>query len=502
MFRPWTPPLLACALTLLAGCDRREAGSETASAVTTDTAAASAAAAAGAVPLSTNSAEARQLYLDARAVAEQLRAHEGRQLYQKAAAADPTFAMAHYQLAINSATAKDFLEHMKEAVALSDRASEGERLFILAADAGGNANPAKALEYQEELVAKYPRDERAHQLLGTAYFGRQDYDKAIEQYRAATAINPSFSPAYNLLGYAYRSLKQYDSAEAAFKKYIELIPGDPNPYDSYAELLLKVGRFDESIAQYRKALEHDSNFVASKVGIATNLMYQGKHQAGAAEMDRLYQHARDDGERRTALFVKGVILVDGGKTDAALKEIQREYDLDVKLADTANMSGDALLMGNIQLDAGRVDAAEKQFSHSLELVEKSSLSQDVKADTRLADQYNRGRVALARKDYAAAQTAADAYLKGAEARHNLFRVRQAHELAGQIALGRKDYDQAIAHLGQGNQQDPAVLYSTALAWKAKGDAGKSKDLAAEAAKANILPLMSYAFVRDEARRMS
>ena len=78
-------------------------------------------------------------------------------------------------------------------------------------------------------------------------------------------------------------------------------------------------------------------------------------------MDRLYQHARDDGERRTALFVKGVILVDGGKTDAALKEIQREYDLDAKLADTANMSGDALLMGNILLDAGRVDAAEKQF---------------------------------------------------------------------------------------------------------------------------------------------
>ena len=222
--------------------------------------------------------EARQLYLEARAVAEQLRAHEGRKLYEQAAAADPTFAMAHYQLAINSATAKDFLEHMKEAVALSDRASEGERLFILAAEAGGNANPAKALEYQEELVAKYPRTSGPTSSSATAYFGRQEYDKAIEQYHAATEINPSFSPAYNLLGYAYRSLEQYDSAEAAFKKYIELIPGDPNPYDSYAELLLKMGRFDESIAQYRKALEHDSNFVASKVGIATNLMYQGKHR--------------------------------------------------------------------------------------------------------------------------------------------------------------------------------------------------------------------------------
>jgi hypothetical protein len=47
-----------------------------------------------------------------------------------------------------------------------------------------------------------------------------------------------------------------------------------------------------------------------------------------------------------------------------------------------------------------------------------------------------------------------------------------------------------------------VLYSTALALKAKGDAAKAKEVAAEAANANILPLISYAFVRDEARRMS
>src|SRR3954451_996932 len=110
MFRAWTPPLFACVLTLLAGCDRPETGRETASAVTTDTAAASTAAAAGAVPISTNSAEARQLYLEARAVAEQLPGHEAPKRYEEGGCADPTFAMAHYQLAVNSATAKDFLE--------------------------------------------------------------------------------------------------------------------------------------------------------------------------------------------------------------------------------------------------------------------------------------------------------------------------------------------------------------------------------------------------------
>ena len=62
-----------------------------------------------------------------------------------------------------------------------------------------------------------------------------------------------------------------------FKKYVELIPADPNPYDSYAELLLKMGRFDESVANYQKALAIDSNFSSSRIGIATNLMYEGKH---------------------------------------------------------------------------------------------------------------------------------------------------------------------------------------------------------------------------------
>jgi hypothetical protein len=149
-----------------------------------------------------------------------------------------------------------------------------------------------------------------------------------------------------------------------------------------------------------------------------------------------------------------------------------------------------------------VAAAEQQFARSLELVEKSSLSPDVKEDTRLADQYNRGRVALARGDDPAATAAAEAYTKGAEARHNLFRVRQAHQLTGQIALARKNYDEALAHLGQANQQDPAVLYASALALKGKGAAAKAKELAAKAANANVLPLVSYAFVRDEARRMS
>jgi tetratricopeptide (TPR) repeat protein len=482
-------PLLLFAL--VSACDRGGTQTETAGATVP----------AGTVAITTASEDARRLYLQGRDLTEQLRAHEGRELYRKALESDPSFAMAHYQLAVNSATAKDFFDHMKHAVDLSGQVSDGERLTILAGEAGGNAQPGKQLEYLTELVTKHPDDERAHFLLGGAYLGRQDYPKAIEHYEAATRINPRYATAYNSLGYTYRPMEKYAEAEVAFKKYIELIPEDPNPYDSYAELLMKAGRFDESIAQYRKALALDSNFTASRIGIANNLMLQGKHKEALAEMDELYRRGRNDGDRRGALFVKGVILTDADKPDAAVKEIEKEFVIAERAGDSANMSADVQLIGNILLDAGRTDQAAKRFQQSLELIERSSLSDEVKTDTRLAGRYNQARVALARGDLATARTEAAAYLEGATARQNSFRVRQAHELAGSIALKEKKYDDAITHLGQANQQNPQVVYWTALAYQGKGDAAKAKEFRGKAAQANVLPNINYAFVRREAGRL-
>ena len=129
------------------------------------------------------------------------------------------------------------------------------------------------------------------------------------------------------MGYAYRTEGRYGEAEQAFKKYVELIPDDPNPYDSYAELLMKMGRFDESIAQYRKALEQNPQFAPSYIGIASNLMFQGKYDASRAEAGKLYAGARNDGEKRAAMFQNTVTYVEEGKFDLALAELDKQYAL-------------------------------------------------------------------------------------------------------------------------------------------------------------------------------
>jgi tetratricopeptide (TPR) repeat protein len=295
-------------------------------------------------------------------------------------------------------------------------------------------------------------------------------------------------------------LGDYPEAEKAFKKYIELVPNDPNPYDSYAELLMKTGRFDESIAQYRKALSIDPHFVGSHFGIAANLLYQGKHDQAIAEAGKLDAAGQNDADRRFALFTKALVYTDQGKTDAALKEIEKQYALAAKVGDTSTMSGDAETMGDLLLHARRPDQARTRYEQALNLLTKSSRSQEAKDDQTLAHHYNIGRVALAKNDLATAKKEAEAYLEGAQAKKNEFRSRQAHKLLGKIAIHEKNYDEAISELGQGNQLDPSVLYATGLAYQGKGDKAKASEFFRRAAESYTLPTMNHAFVRAKARK--
>jgi tetratricopeptide (TPR) repeat protein len=456
---------------------------------------------AGKIAITTSNSEARAQYLKGRTLQENLRAQDAREFLTQASVKDPKFALAHYSLALSAPTAKDFFSHLKQAVALAGQASNGERLMILGLQAGANADTKKQLEIYQKLAEAYPEDERAHFLLGGAYFGHQDYDKAIAEYNKSIENAPTYAPAYNLLGYSYRQAGQFGESEKAFKKYIELIPTDPNPYDSYAELLMKMGRFDESIAMYRKALETDPHFAPSRIGVATNLMYQGKHDAARAEAWKLHQTARNDGERRLALFGAAVTYADEGKFDQAVAQFKDEYAVAEKINDAAAKAGDVTAMGDVLLEAGKPEEARKRYTQALELQERSDLSPEVKADARLVHHYNLGRVAVAANDLAAAKEHADEFKKGATAKKNDAETKQAHELAGTIALQEKNFDTAIAELNQGNQQDAYTLYRLGLAYQGKGDETKAGEFFQRAANQNSLPALNYAFVRLKAKKM-
>lgn len=455
---------------------------------------------AGKIAVTTASEEARKEYLAGRDLQEKLRITDSIQHFDKAISLDPNFALAELNRANVSPTAKEFFEHLNKAITLSAKASDGERLLIQATEAGANGNPTKQKEVLEQLVAAYPNDERAHLNLGGYYFGQQDFKQAISHYKRATELDSNYSTAFNILGYAYRQDENYSDAEVAFKKYIELIPTDPNPYDSYAELLLKMGRFDEAIVQYKKALEINQNFLNPHFGIAAALAYQGKPADAMAELQKMTDKARNDGERRTALFGQMVVAADSGKLDQALGEVDKQYKLGEKTNDIPAMAGDLQLKGTVLLEMGRYDDAKKAYEEALKMTNASSLSKEIKENTAHFHHYNLARIAIAQRDLETAKKETEEFRKGAEAAKNSALIKQSHELAGRIALQEKNYDLAITELGQSNQQNPADIYLLGEAYQGKGDAAKAKESFTKAAKFNSLPALNYAFIRAKAEK--
>ena len=455
----------------------------------------------GKIPITTKSEEARNEFVQGRDLADRLLAQDSLQHFDKAIALDPDFASAELARANSSPTAQDFFDHLKKAVSLADKASDGERLLILANEAGANGNVAKQKEDLEKLVANYPNDERAQFALGGYYFGQQEYAQAIEHNKKAAELAPTYSPPYNILGYAYRQAGDYANAEQAFKKYAELIPNDPNPYDSYAELLLKMGKFDDAVAQYRKALSIDPNFNPSRFGISAALTYQGKAGDAQTELQTMADRARNDGELRTAYFGMAVLASDGGNFDQAMQAMAKEYAVAEKKNDVASMAADLQAEGNITAEMHKYDAAKQLFDRSFQMIQESSLSQEIKDNQKLLHHFNMAAIALGKKDISGAKGHAEEFRQGAEATNNPLRIKQAHELAGRITLAEKDYDKAIAELQQANEQNPRNLFRLGQAYQGKGDTAKAQAYFAQAAGFNSLPQLNYAFIRVEAQKI-
>jgi tetratricopeptide (TPR) repeat protein len=230
-------------------------------------------------------------------------------------------------------------------------------------------------------------------------------------------------------------------------------------------------------------------------------MYQEKHGEARKELAHAFDIARNDGERRAALFAMAVTHMDEGKAELALKEIEKQYALAEKIQDAAAMAADRTAMGNILLQSGKTDEAMNMFKKSLALISSSSLAKDIKANAELISHYNLSRVAISRGDLATAKSEAKKLHLGAEAKANQNQIRLFQELAGAIELHEKDYDAAIDGLKQANQQDPTVLFRIALAYQGLGKPADARKYCEQAAKFNSLPVLNYAYIRKKATKL-
>lgn len=456
---------------------------------------------AGKMPVTTKSEIAKAHFLKGRELFDKLRLQESLEHFEKAITEDPEFGMAYYYFSQAQPTAKGFFEQLDNALLCVDKISEAESNLILGLQAAINGNPMLEREYYQKNVDAFSTDERMLTILATNYYGQQEYQNAIDLYNKAVEINPDFSPAYNQLGYANRFLEKFDDAEIAFKKYTELIPDDPNPYDSYAELLMKVGRYGESIEQYQAALKINPNFVASHIGIATNLNFLDKHAEAREQCQKLFDMARNDGEKRQALFAMAVSYMDEGDKKNAIKNIEGQYALAEKINDAANKAADLNVIGNIYFECENCPAAKGRYDLAIKTLRESNLSEKVKANAEMNYLNNEALIAMQDGDFKTAKLKTAEYWEKAVANNNPTQKRICKGTNARIAMAEKDYDKALELFQEANLQNPYNLYRMAVCYDMIKDNVSAKKYCEKVLNFNALNSMNYAFCRTKAEKM-
>lgn len=121
-------------------------------------------------------------------------------------------------------------------------------------------------------------------------------------------------------------------------------------------------------------------------------------------------------------------------------------------------------MGTLAIENGDVAAADQRFASARELVESAAtIPAANRINQRHFQKFLRGRVALARNDVDEAKKWSDEFAAEAGASESAGQRLLIHELAGQIALARKDSAKAVTELQLANLQDPYNLYRLSLA---------------------------------------
>lgn len=169
--------------------------------------------------------------------------------------------------------------------------------------------------------------------------------------------------------------------------------------------------------------------------------------------------------------------------------------------DRALVSGDLTQMGDVLREAGQPKEALAKYREAVTVINTANVPEEVKEATRRTHVFEEGRVAAATGDLATAKARLAEYARQVAPKKRPFEVRQQHELAGMIALAEKKYGDAIRELGLANQQDPRILYLTAVALKGAGESQRAMESAAKAAKFNGLNF-NYAYVRTPARKLA
>jgi tetratricopeptide (TPR) repeat protein len=458
------------------------------------------------ITLTTTSDEAREYFekgLDQFDLGEY---QDARSWFDQALAADPKFAMAAAYRAMTSETAADWKKYYDIAENAREGISPGEDLIVQMLGTVVRDDPQKRYELAKDLVNTYPKSKRALMLLANEQQNMKEYTIARTTLSKVIDVDPSWAPPYRLLAtsYLFDDPKDFDEAKAYMEKFVELKPNVSSSHIGLGDVYRARGELQKARDEYARAVELDPESYVALLKLGHAHTFLADYVAAREDFAKARDVATPDG--RIAAENYGTLTwVYAGDYDASLSANDAVL-VDIENLELPQDKRDEQYMYTYQqraliaMHGGQMAVAEQAatdmatYARSVaDMIDVPEVAKNVEAEILMLE----GIVAAHMGEYARAMEKAEAIPAILENINNPHKLEGYHTVLGIIHLLEKNYEYAIEHLREADQQNVYVKYHLALALAGANKTDEARQLFEEVANYNFNSAY-YAVVRNEA----
>ncbi|MCU7501073.1 MAG: tetratricopeptide repeat protein [Ignavibacteria bacterium] len=435
----------------------------------------------GQMKITASSSEVLKLYNDAEKMACKMKFDAAMDLLQKAVKADPNFAMGYLRMAELSGNNLDESKaYLDKALSLSGNVSEGEKEWILLMKARSEGPLEDYKTRLQKLDEKFPKDRAVQYTLGSLYFEDfNNYTLASEHLKQAIDADKKFAAPYNLLGTCYARLNKDEEAENVYLDYIKLNSEDAAPYYYYADYLIKSGRYTDSRKQNEKALQKDPSFYQSLNSIGSNYAMRGDYANARANFQKALEKAPTTIGKLESMYNEAISYLYEGKINEAVDLMEKSKAMAEKEKLTGQEFRSLYTGGVILSEMGRASDGIKHFEQAADIINKSSLPENMKTQRLVLANLGRCRAMIEMGNLNEARTLVT---QCREVEKNEPQKMYFNTTLGALAIQEGKYDEALQYLAEGNRESPLNWYYTGLAYEKKKDTNSANEWFAKIAR--------------------
>ncbi len=462
------------------------------------------------IPITTDSEEARGLFLEGQHFLDVARPVEAREKLRAAIEIDPDFAYAYFGLSNVSFSFAEFQEMVDLASASLEGKSDGERLLIEMNRTFLTNDSDRGLRLALELTETYPNSPRAWTALATYQAFRNENEDARASARRALELDPQSTAAAYFLGnnYIFGQPSDLVEAEAVMRRFVENHPSEAKAYEGLGDALRAQNDLHGALKAYTEATWKDPTLAVAQLKKGHAYSFVGHFDEARDAYDAGVDNARPENRAFYANY-RAFTHIHQGNIQGTLDELMNLADSLEALGTPADQIKGAQVFAltnfsTAALHADLLDQAETAITRRNELQREIGREVGTEDAARLQEancQAWEGLLAVYQGDYDRAAKHAEESARLVQDDTNPRKMEPYHWVTGMSALKQGDYETAREHLRQADHANNIyVRYQLALAEEGAGNSEEAKRLFREVAEFNFNSVGFALVGRDAAKR--